>query len=670
MTAGVYPMWNPYSAWGGPELLDMRALGEFNPFLYLVVLFAALGIPFYKAYLLYMASYYFLGGVGLYLLAKLLWRDRLLAYTGFLSFLFSSLGPAVFTENVLIYLTVPAIWFFYFLFKLQKDNAFTCCLGITFCVMVILTTYLPFYFLYILGMFVLASVLFNRRSFWARCQEILLIAGSSPRLSAFCVLAVLCSVVPGVQWYTNAQSPEYLLNFQHRQSSQGEFLSVDPGNISAGSISGMMDWDRLISGLNIFPGQETAVFYLSVMVYVLLVLSMFTERARGLTVLFFLGMALFMAALADVSSVYRFLYEHVGVLKLVRNLFFFVYLLIPIVILFALGQARSLLSAFQNDESQPAKKAVFVIIMYVLMLAVILSQEDIIVSTYVVLAGSFVLFILLFLRRIGWGSPGIFILFVILLLLQPVEVLYYWTGHVQKAVTPLRQEGQQPVFMFQRPSPEKDARIPGAAGYAAELKWMSDRSGLVDAEYVGLKRIYELQQNVDPGVLFGYARHKFWLYDNVRSVDPREFNFADFELSLAQMKNEAMVFGPEGGIASKNVQGTASTIVESDRRFKLIAFGLNDVKFKTFFPEKKFLVYNDGFHHNWQAFVNGVPARLWQANYAFKGLWLEAGENTVYLRYGSVGTYIFYTFLALLMVGILVTLVLGALGYVGKFKAT
>ena len=82
-------------------------------------------------------------------------------------------------------------------------------------------------------------------------------------------------------------------------------------------------------------------------------------------------------------------------------------------------------------------------------------------------------------------------------------------------------------------------------------------------------------------------------------------------------------------------------ITADSPEFQMLAFDLNDIKFKTNFPSDKFLVYNDSFHSDWQATVNGRPAKIFKANGAFKGLWLKAGENVVYMRFRSEARYVF-----------------------------
>ncbi|MCX7681877.1 MAG: YfhO family protein [Anaerolineae bacterium] len=46
-----------------------------------------------------------------------------------------------------------------------------------------------------------------------------------------------------------------------------------------------------------------------------------------------------------------------------------------------------------------------------------------------------------------------------------------------------------------------------------------------------------------------------------------------------------------------------------------------------------YLVLADTWYPGWQATVDGEPAPLMRANYAFRAVWLEAGEHTVEMAY-------------------------------------
>ena len=72
-----------------------------------------------------------------------------------------------------------------------------------------------------------------------------------------------------------------------------------------------------------------------------------------------------------------------------------------------------------------------------------------------------------------------------------------------------------------------------------------------------------------------------------------------------------------------------------------------------------YLVLADTWYPGWQATVDGEPAEVLQANYAFRAVYLEAGEHTVEMAYHStlvlVGEAVSLTTLTLLVVGLPLT---------------
>ncbi|MBE9471546.1 MAG: YfhO family protein [Chloroflexi bacterium] len=72
-----------------------------------------------------------------------------------------------------------------------------------------------------------------------------------------------------------------------------------------------------------------------------------------------------------------------------------------------------------------------------------------------------------------------------------------------------------------------------------------------------------------------------------------------------------------------------------------------------------YLVLTDTWYPGWQATVDGKPAEVLQANYAFRAVYLAAGEHTVEMVYHPtsvlVGEAVSLTTLTLLVVGLPLT---------------
>lgn len=65
----------------------------------------------------------------------------------------------------------------------------------------------------------------------------------------------------------------------------------------------------------------------------------------------------------------------------------------------------------------------------------------------------------------------------------------------------------------------------------------------------------------------------------------------------------------------------------------VIRSGINTVRVDASIPRASLLVVNDAFYPGWRVYVDGRRRELLRANYAFRGVFVEAGEHTVEFRY-------------------------------------
>ncbi len=226
-------------------------------------------------------------------------------------------------------------------------------------------------------------------------------------------------------------------------------------------------------------------------------------------------------------------------------------------------------------------------------------------------------------------------------------------------------------FSFSRPKIEEESDVDKS------IAFMRDSSG-VEAKKEGGKNIYRgttrgyfLSESVNQNVLKEYVCHKFIIYDRVLPMEDADFDFKRLEQMLVKIENAAFVSGgykAEGRGDSKSsgeLPLLAETVSGNEPNFKVLHFDANSIKIRTHFDSKKFLVYNDSFYEGWRAFVNGKETKLWRANYAFKGLWVPAGESVVVLRFGMWWQYAVNYFLA--GVFILVFIILIWMGFKNFF---
>jgi uncharacterized membrane protein YfhO len=85
----------------------------------------------------------------------------------------------------------------------------------------------------------------------------------------------------------------------------------------------------------------------------------------------------------------------------------------------------------------------------------------------------------------------------------------------------------------------------------------------------------------------------------------------------------------------------------------------NRVTIRAILDAPGYLVVADTWYPGWQATVDGVPTEVLRANYAFRAVWLEAGEHEVEMAYRPtlvpIGGAISLATLTLLVAGLLLT---------------
>ena len=185
---------------GRPNHFFLRRIGDVNPLLFLMIVLKWLGVPSAVAYLIFLGMYYFLAMWAFYLIARFLFKDRFFAFIAYILLLFSSWGSEIF-YNYIIIIFVPIIWFFYFLLCFSKAPQKGYFLGMCLCVGLIVTTYIPFFFLTILAIFTVLYILFYRRLFLDFLKRSFQFFNRHKFLTIFCIVFLLVSCIPALVFY-------------------------------------------------------------------------------------------------------------------------------------------------------------------------------------------------------------------------------------------------------------------------------------------------------------------------------------------------------------------------------------------------------------------------------------------------------------------------------------
>jgi hypothetical protein len=675
---GVYPMWGPFNTWGRPDDFAVRIIGEVNPFLYVVPLLEACGVPLALAYFIFLVGYFFLGVIGFYCLARAVFGHKRLAYLAMLLLLFSAVGPNIFNDLLVILILVPGIWFFYFGVRFSQTGRPVHFLGLTFTAMLLAVTYIPFMFLTVFVVFACVWVLVYPGLTVRLAKRYLRFAATHKRLVLFAVVSVVLALLPGLLYSQASQSGAYVASWRDPGASQADTINLSLENVDRGAgIIGSLSLKRLFAELDVIP--HLGFIYVPVFWFLVATLGLGLRLNRRLVLFFGVSFLLFCISLGGVAPFHRFLFQHLSFVRSFRNIHYFIWFTMCFGILFLAEQVRCLTQLDASDRcpgitGRPGKtwRAAFITLVHAGYGVGLCFLPKVIGATYVVIAVSYMYFLWQTLRqdekahseqgdrggkggRLGfWHGLGL----IILVAWQPMHVYQTIAYNSRKAgssytADPYTLAESVPEFSFQRPHPAySPARKP-----TEDFGEVFDTSGFVDEHtyYLGLTDAYRLHERVPQAVLAPYVRHKFWAYTKVSGYAPGRFPWQRFQAALTRQANLAFVEkgmakpedtrgAPEPGStdplslfkarqAHSKQSGQAEPITNDDPRLTVEAFDVNYIRFRTRFDHPRFLVYNDSYHDDWQAFRDGQRVPLYKANAAFKGLVVPAGEHAFFLRY-------------------------------------
>ncbi len=666
MSHGVYPFWDPTRDFGTVSEFYMRRIGEFNPLFWVVILLQQAGIDYPIAYQIFLGLYFLLGLAGFYLLANRVLQERTSALVAFLLLLFSAMGGKVF-ESFLLYEITPTIWFFYFLTAFTQTPQRVFLLGLTFTLMVIAITYIPFYFLTAWLLFV---VLFGM-IFWRDVAGILKTYGgfikANKKFTAFCLGVLLLALLPGGLWYSQTsrgmetheaqpevregqpQAPEVRPDMQggealsqarYEGSASTSTASIDIRRANEGGILGTSEIRRSVENLTVLALGD---FYIPLFSFLLLAAGAFMPINRKLLLLAVWGFVIYLIGLADATPVHGFFYKHVFFFKYFRNLHIFLWLVIlPVFILFTAELLRLFLQWRPRHKAQQVLLAVFVLLVHVAAaMGLFWRQEGFAFSSQATVFVSAMFFLSLLQ---GWLRPTSVLVWVLLsaaVVAQPMEILNHMTKGEKirgggnddlraKIILPKPKAAQAALHAFDEPRPPAH-RSP--------------------SPYFGVRWFYALYDHIDYGVFANYSDQPFIAYDRLERFDETTGDINKVQEALAHFDNTAFIAADTPDIPLTNgvpAGQRAHIITEDDQNVRVVHNDVNTVTLKTKFDTPQFLVYTSNYHHRWMAWVDSKPARLVRTNVAFKGLWVPAGEHTVHLRYGPAWHYVLNYFLLIM----------------------
>ncbi|MBF0387042.1 MAG: hypothetical protein HQL20_04215 [Candidatus Omnitrophica bacterium] len=642
LTRGVYPFWNPFHAWGSVDNFDVRFLGEFNPFYWIIPFLGLFRVSAAAGFQAFIILYFFLGCLGFFALARKLCRNDGLAVLACAMLLFSALGERVFTQLAVLITLVPAIWFFNELtgFYQEADGKFQIrrILGLFFWTMIMAVSYIPFFFILVMLAFLAGLLIFNRKVFPLFFGKLIAFVRRYPLIILAGVLSLSAALVPVTRWYLASRDSQYVLLVDRAEVASADKARVPLSGINAGSLCVVTSWPEWFADLDI---TQQTFSYVTNFLVVLLILVVATRCAPAQRVVFLTGLLVFMVGAADVFPLHQFLYDHVYMFQLFRNYYFLWPFVIAIFILFAVGQLKVWL-----DGHKPAGRSRWLFLALILLVhlalgALLWAGDGIVLTSYIMLALSALVFSGYVL---GWYGQGNWLTFGLLAaaLVQPCQVL---PGFRILADPPREWGIHEAKFSYVRPRP--GTGFNEDHGFHSRTKIMQDESGFVKAGYMGVKYSYDLSQHLPSEALAPYVKNKFVLYKGVSFLDPNSGDWGRVEAVLSGARGSALVYDRQALRAGAN-SGAARVVTGPSEDLRVTDFNVNGLTVQTALAERAFLVYNDSYHKDWRATLDGQDLPVYRANAAFKGVWVEPGRHTIRWQFMPGPWQAFYLFLTFL----------------------
>ena len=626
LARGVYPLWDPSWYGGAPNDFFLRRIGDVNPLLVLLVGLKWLGVSNATSYLMFLAAYYFLGAWGFYLIARRLLGEGFYAFIAYTLFIFSSWGCEVF-YNYIIIIFVPIAWFFYFLIEFAHHPKKGTFVGICFCLGLIVTTYIPFFFLTILGIFVFLYLIFYHKELSAFLQSTLAFIQKHALLALLCAVFLLSSCIPALLFYKESKSGEFVLPNRHSGADAASALAVSLDNVMSGDIISHGYFDRIFDD---HAHLDLGDIYIPYLFFLILVTTIAARVDRLIFFLLFNILALSLITITSAAGVHHFLFQHILFFKFIRNIYYFFWLaMLPMGILLAVASLRSLLTAIEIS-SKKKQWAIYLLACHLIFVLFLLGHKGILWGAWasVFFSAVYFMFFCLAGKKLGFWMGSVLILLAIVI--QSVQVYGLQAREIYK-IQHVRDEfpkGDIP-----------DPKVKMSLYYVAH--WFAL---LVDY--------------LDPEVLGDYVKHEFILYDNVVPYTDNPGLIKAFQTVIASNTNVAFLSKAESKAEDWKSNTTSDHQADLDGvssgELSLVSRDANTLLLRTHLFARRFLVINDNYNTHWHAFINGQETGLFRANIAFKGLWVPAGDSRLLLRFETPGRYFVHITLITVFVAVFV----------------
>lgn len=614
ISRGVYPLWDPSRDHGQPTELFLRRIGSFNPLYWFIVIFYKLDVPFRLCYFSFLIFYYFLGMIGFFLLAKRIFNNHLSAFTAFLLLSFSCMSCIIITSFVILEFT-PMVWLLYFLFAFYKQPEKKHSLGGVFCLMVLLQTYLPFYFIFIVMVITVLSIIFYFQTFKSFILTLWSFSIKTPYFTILCLSLILLSSIPGILLFQDASQKLFVLPVRQQGT-----LSTDENAIAVArqttETGGVVITNFLNESLFNLKDLRVGQLYLPIFAFITFSFCLFIKLNKRLIFLSLLVLFFYLVGLYDASPIYNLLYKYIFFFKYIRNFQFFLWLvIIPSAILICT-------ELMQEGLKEIRKTKIYCCISFIhlVLLGILFQFKNPFLTLYFALLISFLFFTEYRLPKISKQMLA-FILFLAVIL---PSIAVHKNFAKEKNTGFYRYEPPlYPYLKIQWP----------------EIHTRYSTDSHLYAPYLATYGYDQFIKNIDLRKLALFSA-----YDNIEIIDENSIPWDKIDNVITENKNVALI-SHGGNPPIENIFSgiynldESPVLTPSSQEIEILAFDANYIKFKTAFSRKKFLIYFDNFYPGWHAFINQKEVPIYRSFISFKGIGVPGGENIIKLEFGNKSRY-------------------------------
>ena len=162
--------------------------------------------------------------------------------------------------------------------------------------------------------------------------------------------------------------------------------------------------------------------------------------------------------------------------------------------------------------------------------------------------------------------------------------------------------------------------------------------------YCGTSWYQEVFTSVPSRDRLKFTAHKLYLVDNTALYDIASSEFF-LKMGWFWRERKNLVLLPQQGVSIEDIRSLTSVsllaqpVGEKNSSVKVEYFDVNTLRLRVMLSGPKLLLWADNYHTGWHVFINGREGRVLRADYAFKGVWLPAGESRVLFRYATPWRY-------------------------------